>query len=594
MTTISAEFLKSSIGPFYTSSSPVLFKEFLWRFDVSIKSKKHDYLEVYLSCEPMYSTKEWMCSTFYTVTEKSSGKKKGMNITFSNANNYGYGWSKFMLLKDLFGAEKFSLEAAITIKDIYLGQPAVTQTNLRQVVFHRPVKYFLSEFNQKSSYQAGESTWIVYGKEMDGEHGKGLEFQVDEFGADGKVSCDQPSGAVVITLRGSTSTEVKSGKLGEEICFETQTNEHSVVTFSIDCQPFQCDTEVKRGSDFGREYLSQPNHGNLNFSLKDSSKIPLNSYIMAKNSSVLKDIIEKENESEHDVSDFNSKSVRIFVDACYTGTLEMLLSVPEFSVFSDFVKMVGVFKVDWAIELCLGFYQKHLPDPTANFDAYWEYALLALDSAVKYGNRNFLDHLISKIPENITKLQFRFFPLAAGITKRANADLVMVMLVEFELYGDFMKQLLTLLMVGHKIPLISYWLENFNFSLCEQETLVLLAEAIEISISSEVSCKFMESLKKEDSLDKKEELEEEEKESDSSEDENDEEEEVSDVKLLSDDGTLATVARNHWTKIESSTWPCSEKRPFSLARRKLWEKEEISEIIEMKQKLSSVCSSDGV
>eukprot|EP00116_Pleurobrachia_bachei_P004869 sb/3465131/ len=132
---------------------------------------------------------------------------------------------------------------------------------------------------------------------------------------------------------------------------------------------------------FGREYLSLPTHGNNSFLLKDNTSIPLNSLVLARNSPVLKGFIEKEGELDHDVTDFEPEAVRIFADACYSGTLEKLSDETEFKIFSDFVKMVAVFKVDWAKGGCLEFYRKHVPKPSEDFTAYWNFGVLALDSA---------------------------------------------------------------------------------------------------------------------------------------------------------------------------------------------------------------------
>ena len=129
----------------------------------------------------------------------------------------------------------------------------------------------------------------------------------------------------------------------------------------------------------------------------------------------------------------------------------------------------------------------------------------------------------------------------------------MVMAIEYDIVDQFTQQSLTLLQF---IPL-NYWLENFNFNLCNADTLSLLAEAVELNINVETSCKLMKAIEDEGKItdeiialvDKKENAE---------------------VKeMILEDGTLATVARNHWRAIVSSTWPCSQKRPFSLARRQL-------------------------
>eukprot|EP00116_Pleurobrachia_bachei_P013847 sb/3474109/ len=113
------------------------------------------------------------------------------------------------------------------------------------------------------------------------------------------------------------------------------------------------------------------------------------------------------------------------------------------------------------------------------------------------------------------------------------------------------------MMFKNRIPLLNYWLENFNFSLCNEETLplTLLAEAVEKTTDPRLCCNFMKHLKNGDVNGA-------------------EEAAVDDGDLIPKDGTLATVARNRWKKNKDETWPCSNKRPFSLARREL-QKEEI-------------------
>eukprot|EP00116_Pleurobrachia_bachei_P002773 sb/3463035/ len=235
----------------------------------------------------------------------------------------------------------------------------------------------------------------------------------------------------------------------------------------------------------------------------------------------------------HDMSDFESESVRIFGDACYSGTLEMLSDITELKVFSDFVKMVAVFKTDWAKDGCLQFYKRTLPEPCYDFDAYWSYAILGLESAVKYSDRRLLDCLLSCVPENKTKFVFRISRLLADTTKKSHLDLVMVMAVEFNLVDQFIQQSLALLY--YSIPLLQYWLENFNFTLSGPDTLALLAEAVELNTGSETSCKLMAALKEESEM-TIEEI--------AKEDEN-----CKVNVVIAIDGTLATVARNHWNKI---------------------------------------------
>eukprot|EP00116_Pleurobrachia_bachei_P004081 sb/3464343/ len=465
-----------------------------------------------------------------------------------------------MPLEKLDGIETFTIEAKITIENSYIGPPDVSKPKSNKVIFHRPAKDFLSHEPKTSSHQANDSTWIIEGQKAF----IGIRFMVKKYNKKGKLEPNLPSGAVVITLRGPTSIETKFGDLGKYIFFENYNFKDSDVTFLIHDQPFPRKAKVQKGVNFGREYLSIQTHGNASFCLKDNIKIPLNSYILAENSPVLKSIIEKEGELDHDVSDFHPKSVRIFVDACYTGTLEALSDTAEFEVFSDLVKMVAVFKCDWAKEGCIEFFRKNLPERTEDFNAYWNYGLLALDSAVKYGNTNLLEHFLSCIPLKNPKFQFRLFSQMAETKNRSHFDLAIAMLVEFGLVKRFMEHTLTLLMVKHEIPLLNYWLENLNFSLCDEETLPLLTEVLEPIISSEICCKLLKA------------LDEESKQTDEERKKEDQTEFAREP--LPHDGTLATVARNHWATIVSSTWPCSEKRPFSLVRRHLWEKEEIIEV----------------
>eukprot|EP00116_Pleurobrachia_bachei_P003188 sb/3463450/ len=561
-TTISAKFATSYIGSETISSKETVFGEFLWWFQV-VKAGK--FLEAYLWCKPLQSVKEWMCLTSFTLTEQYTDKKYKTSHKYStnDPRKYieGWCWAEFKVHRDIGGAKTLTIKADITIIDSYLGQPDVTEAKSNVVIFHRLAKDFFP--TKTSRHHASDSCWIAEGRKSEG----GITFVIRKYNAEGKLE-DLPFGAVLITVRGPDKLENKFGDLGRDIWVGTKINEESVVTFVIQDLPFSYKAEVQKGFNYGKEYLSLPVHGNTSFCLKDSSKIPLNSYIMAENSPVLKEFIEKEGELDHDVSDFDPNSVRIFVDACHSGTLEMLFDTTELKlkVFRDVMKMVTVFKVDWAKESCFEYFRTRLPKPLEDFSTYWDYAVLALDSALTNdADGSLLGHLLSCTPHTKTKFQVRLFPLVTVVTKRSHLDLLMAMLVEFDLVGDFMKQLVIILTIGNKLPLLNYWLKNFNFSLCDEETMNLLTEALEPIISSEVCCKLMtaidEESKQTDDIREKEDCK------------------MKSIKLIQSDGTLATVARNHWAKIVTSTWPCSKKRPFSLARRNLWENSEIEKDI---------------
>eukprot|EP00116_Pleurobrachia_bachei_P001890 sb/3462152/ len=514
-------------------------------------------VNAFLCCKPVRSTKEWMCSTSFSITNVTTGKGPMVcSRKFSNINSLGWG-EPLEPLQNLNKFEKFTIEAEITIKYSYLGQPTVPEVKPNQVIFHRLAKDFATAFKiQTSNDQADGCTWIVVGRKTD----KGLEFVVTKHGPNGKLDMGLPIGAVVVTIRGPKLVETVSGDLGKTILLKNPFEDQSVVTFLIHDQPALYEPKTSKGFDFGREKLSRPAHGNVSFILKDGSKIPLNSYILAHNSPVLTNLIEEVGELDHDVSDFEAEAVRIFVDACYSGSVKMLKMETKFKVFSDFVKMVAVFKVDWAKDGCLLFYKEHLPELSENFENYWNYSLLAVDSVVKYGDTFFLDHLISKTPENLLKFQIHFFEFLANTTKQSHLDLFLVMVVEFGLIDKFVEQVLALLMVKFHIPLLNYWLENFNFSLCDEDTIIpLLAEAVDRSTNAEICCKFMAAIKTEK------------EEADSGKNKGGELE----ITVIPEDGTLATVARNHWNKVEGSTWPCSNKRPFCRMRKKLWDTDKV-------------------
>eukprot|EP00116_Pleurobrachia_bachei_P003251 sb/3463513/ len=548
-TTISVEFKTSSISSQPTYSEKTIIGEFVWHL---IVCKSDEFLGAYLQCEPLQSSNEWMCITSFFLSEKSSGITKEGRCKYSKKNYEGIGSPEFMAWKDLDGKETFTLEAEITIKDSYLGPPIVTETKANVVIFHRQAQYFFPK--QTTRHYANDSIWITEGQSWNGV----LKFVVNKFNKEGKLESNLPSGAVVITVQGPTIIETKSGDLGTTITLVNWIGEETqaVVTFLIHDQPFLHEPKTPKGFDFGRQYLSLPAYGV--FSLKDNSTIHLNPYVIVENSPVLKSIIETEGTLDHDVSDFDPNSVRIFVDACYTGALEMLSDTTEFEVFSDFVKMVAVFKIDWAKKGITEYFEKHLPEPLEDFCAYWDYAVLALDYTINYADWSLLGCLLSCKPQNKIKFQFHLFPLVTVITKRSHLDLLMAMLVEFHLVDEFMKQILILLMVGNKIPLLNYWLQNFNFSLCDKETLTLLTEALEPIISPEACCQLMTAV-----ID--------EKSSKTDEDREEEDRLMTTIQLIPSDGTLATVARNHWAKIVSSAWPCSKERPFSLVKRNLGE-----------------------
>ena len=202
-----------------------------------------------------------------------------------------------------------------------------------------------------------------------------------------------------------------------------------------------------------------------------------------------------------------------------------------------------------------------LPRSLENFTAYWHFALLALDLSVNLGNHSFLDHLFSSIPEKKEVLMFHFSHLLAEATDCLQVELVMALAVEFQLVPVFVQQLHSALIFSKKTTIIDHILENFNFALCDEQYVTKLADALKQCSSEQFAVSFIDALDGENKA----------TESITENIEGD---------LIPKDGTLATLARNHWRKIVGSTWPCSKGNPFSLTKRELFKevKEEVMEI----------------
>eukprot|EP00116_Pleurobrachia_bachei_P003077 sb/3463339/ len=520
------------------------FHGFFWYISVDLINEP-GYYSVYLHCKPIDTVEEWSCSANWTLKVDVSRTERNWEYTFSNTNCFGYGARKFMTADE---RKVIKISANVSVISSTIGKSAIEllpPTGLIQLSLP------LSSLGSKTSYFTGqhgiERNWVVEIRKP--KPGK-VRLRLDGYSRETGEK-ENKGGSALVLVKNNPNLK-KTIFLGQ---FDLETQDESMeLTFVIG---YSSSYNQPSMMNFGREYLSLPAHGNNSFLLKDNTSIPLNSLVLARNSPVLKGFIEKEGDLDHDVTDFVPEAVRIFVDACYTGTLEKLSDETEFKIFCDVVKMVAVFKVDWAKGGCLEFYRRHLPKPSEDFTAYWKYAVFALDSAVSHEVPCFLDYLLSKIPINKTQFQFSIIQLVGEITKRSHLDLILTLIVEFDLVEKFIQQILVVMMFKNRIPLLNYWLENFNFSLCNEETLplTLLAEAVEKTTDPRLCCNFMKHLKNADV--------------------NGIEEAAvdNDGDLIPKDGTLATLARNRWKKNKYETWPCSNKRPFSLARRELQKEE---------------------
>eukprot|EP00116_Pleurobrachia_bachei_P007729 sb/3467991/ len=269
-------------------------------------------------------------------------------------------------------SETITIAAEITILDSFIGPLKIAPSaKPNWVTFHTMLKDYISDSREhkKTSHQINGITWLITGGKFGSDQ---ITFMVSKFDSNGKeVIIFDPEnnfGYVGINITGpflnsllTTYGRCNSGITMPIKFLKTADLVSAVVTFTINDEPLPSEADVPKGVDFGREYISLYGHGNCSFKLQDDSRIPLSSYILARNSPVLKRFIEEEGEQDHDVSDFEPGSVKIFIDACYTGTLELLTDDTEFKVFRDFVKMVAVFQVGWIKPGCRQFYQNHLP-----------------------------------------------------------------------------------------------------------------------------------------------------------------------------------------------------------------------------------------
>eukprot|EP00116_Pleurobrachia_bachei_P004390 sb/3464652/ len=324
---------------------------------------------------------------------------------------------------------------------------------------------------------------------------------------------------------------------------------------------------IARGTDFGRQFLSVRPHGNVIFKLKDKAVIPLNSYIIAQNSSVLKNQIEEEGKLDHDLSNYDPESVRIFIDGCYSGTLSKLTDSTTIEVFRDLMLIVNKFNVEWAKDWCLDYFKRHLPKSLDNFSSYWEFALLALGASVTFENHTFMSHLISNVPDKKEVLLFHCFRLLDDPVvqhSKRKLELMLALVVEFKLLPGFMLNLHKILIQGKRNSLIDHILDNFNFGLCDDQCISNLSSAMVHRNMSRFAKSFIRAIRREKSA------------------ADDDSSDVAKGKIQPLDGRLATLARNYWVLIGNSSWPCSRQRPFTLVKRQLvGEVDQVGKVVEV-------------
>ena len=521
-----------------------LFHGFFWR--VSAKRFPSGYISLYLACEPVNSSAEWRCSVEFSWKELN-GEEQRNSHTFSSSHSQRMGMIKF---RPDEGEAEITIEACITIEDVYMDRPilgSLEAVSNRVITFHHRLPLLDPDSTDPFSVtfiQEAKGQTIVA---RVNSNATGLAFRVDSYNIESGLMEDK-SGIVVVVVKEDTIARTIAGNIGDSICldFPKKTWPGKLLTIMVD--DFNSGEGLTRkGLDFGREYLDVPPPGHVTFRLKDKTVIPLNPYILAQNSPVLKNLIEEDGTLEYELISYQSESVRIFIDACYSGTIEKLYSTRDLHVIEDFFTMVvELLNVPWATEQCLNFFKEGLPK-SLKTDGYWHFAFMALDLSVIHGNHSFLVHLFSSIPEKKEALMFKFSYLLTETENFLQVELVMALAVEFDLVPDFVNQLHSAIILSEKATIIVHVLENFNFSICDDQDLKLLSESLKEKWPCEC---FKEALESEKNV-------------------NENTDQI-EGDLIPKDGTLATLARNHWRKITGSTWPCSKARPFSVTKRDLF------------------------
>ena len=111
--------------------------------------------------------------------------------------------------------------------------------------------------------------------------------------------------------------------------------------------------KVQVPCDFGREYINVPEHCNLTLKLQNGEDYLVNSVLMSYNSPEIKRLTTELHQTSLAMDDFDEKAVYCFVDALYTGEIEIINT----DVFTDVFKMGQVFEVAWLLSRLSGYFE---------------------------------------------------------------------------------------------------------------------------------------------------------------------------------------------------------------------------------------------
>ena len=115
--------------------------------------------------------------------------------------------------------------------------------------------------------------------------------------------------------------------------------------------------------DFGIENLHRQFHNNVVIKLQGGEEMKANSLILSFHSSEFVRLFLELNQSVLEMDDFSKDSVKIFLEALYSGEIEL-----DMSLFRDVNKMCHVFKVDWLSRRCGEYFEGLVGDISPSSD----------------------------------------------------------------------------------------------------------------------------------------------------------------------------------------------------------------------------------
>ena len=110
-------------------------------------------------------------------------------------------------------------------------------------------------------------------------------------------------------------------------------------------------------ADFGIENLNCEFHNNVVFKLEGGEEMKANSLILSYHSSEFVRLFLELNQSVLEMDDFSKESVKIFLEALYSGEIQL-----DRNLFRDVNKMCHVFKVDWLSRRCGEYFESLVGD----------------------------------------------------------------------------------------------------------------------------------------------------------------------------------------------------------------------------------------